>query len=46
VVHDDPTDPGSRARGEVCGAAALEVNDRWHDAPPLDHVCDTDPVPR
>ena len=36
VMHDRSADSATRARPEVCGAAALEVNDCRHDAPPHD----------
>src|SRR5256885_8852988 len=44
VMHDDTADPTTRTCREMSGAPALEVNDRRHDAPPRDHVCDTDCV--
>lgn len=44
VMHDDPASATARARREVSGTPAFEVNDGRHDAPPLDHVCDPDRV--
>jgi len=36
VMQDRSADAATRARREVCSAAALEVNDSRHEAPPLD----------
>jgi hypothetical protein len=38
VMHDHAAGATARARREVCGAAALEVNDNCHDTPPPDHA--------
>jgi hypothetical protein len=36
VMHDDAAESTARARREMCGTAALEVDHRRHGPPPLD----------
>ena len=38
VMHDHAAGATARPCGEMCGAAALEVNDNCHDTPPPDHA--------